>query len=112
MSASELGTRSVFISYARKDGAEVARRLHTMLREAGCAAWMDTDRIGGGASWSKAIEGALNDCDCLIAVISEGSYVSEICRAEQMWALEQGKQVIPVLASRNAPRPVHFCTEL
>jgi WD40 repeat protein len=110
MSASDLGTRSVFISYARKDGAEVARRLHTTLCEAGCVAWMDTDRIAGGASWSKVIEDALNDCDCLIAVISEGSYVSEICRAEQMWALERRKRVIPVLASRNAPRPVHLFT--
>src|SRR3954466_15637551 len=100
--------RRIFLSYSRKDGSASAHRLRDVLGAAGYAPWLDTDRIEGGASWSKVIEDALNNCDVLIAVLSKGSFVSEICRAEQMWALDKGKQVIPVLATRNAPRPAHL----
>jgi WD40 repeat protein len=102
--------RRVFISYSRKDGSDAAHRLRDALITAGCDVWLDTDRIRGGASWSKDIEAALNHCDVLIAVLTEGSFVSEICRAEQIWALEVGKHVIPVLAAANAPRPLHLRT--
>ncbi len=69
---------------------------------------MDTDRIRGGGSWSKDIEVRLNNCDVLIAVLTEGSFLSETCRAEQMWALSEGKQVIPVIATSEAPLPLHL----
>src|SRR5947209_7899851 len=88
--------RRVFISYGRKDGTATAQRLSEALREAGCEVWLEN--IRGGASWTKEIEAALNNCDVLVAVLTPGSFVSEICRAEQMWALEGGKLVIPVLA--------------
>src|SRR4051812_21196482 len=100
--------RVIFLSYSRKDGSATAHRLRDVLGAAGYAPWLDTDQIEGGASWSRVIEDALNECDVLIAVLSEGSFVSEICRAEQMWALDNGKQVIPVLATRNARRPAHL----
>ena len=101
-------SRSVFISYSRKDGIDAAHRLRDTLRAAGCEVWLDTERISGGASWSKVIEEALNSCHVLIAVLTEGSFVSEICRAEQMWALREGKQVIPLLVTANAPRPLYL----
>jgi WD40 repeat protein len=100
----------VFLSYSRKDGYEVGYALRDTLKGAGCDVWLDTDQIRGGTSWTRVIEDALNNCDVLIAVLSQGSYISEICRAEQMWALESGKRVIPVLASSNAPRPLHLTT--
>ena len=40
----------VFISYARKDGAALAQRLQKDLKEQGFDAWLDTQRIAGGAS--------------------------------------------------------------
>jgi hypothetical protein len=100
--------RHVFISYARKDGTDTAQHLYDVLQRADCKVWLDTERIRGGASWSKDIEGALNGCEVLVAVLTPGSYVSEICRAEQIWALEQGKVVIPVLAVDGAPVPLHL----
>lgn len=102
--------RRVFISYSRKDGSRTAYQLRDALNAAGCDTWLDAERVRGGASWSKDIEDALNKCDVLVAVISVGSYGSEICRAEHMWALDEGKHVIPVLASPNARRPVYLHT--
>ncbi len=96
----ERAPRRVFISYARKDGSGTAHRLRDTLNAAGCVVWLDTDRIRGGASWSKEIEAALDNCDVLIAVLSEDSYISEVCRAEQMWALEDGS-----VSSPSWPRP-------
>jgi WD40 repeat protein len=99
--------RSVFISYSRKDGKPTADALRNLLKES-CDVWLDTESIGGGASWSEAIEAGLNACDVLLAVLTPASYVSEICRAEQIWALDEGKRVIPVLAVANATVPVHL----
>jgi hypothetical protein len=106
----EKAPRRVFISYSRKDGSATAHHLRDILQAANCDVWLDIDRIPGGSSWSRVIEDALNNCHVLIAVITDGSYVSEICRAEQMWALREGKHVIPVLATPNAPRPLYLST--
>jgi hypothetical protein len=53
----------VFISYARKDGAALAQR------------------ITGGAVWTDEIEVALDRAEYVVALLTQGSYVSEICRA-------------------------------
>ena len=102
--------RRVFISYARKDGVATAQQLRDVLCAHGLDVWLDTDRIEGGRSWSRELEDALNRCHILIAILSEGSSVSDICRAEQTWALEEGKLVIPVLATPKAPRPIYLRT--
>lgn len=98
----------VFVSYARKDGAHAAESLRDFLKEANLEVWLDIDHISGGASWSQEIETALNKCDVLIAMLTEASYVSEICRAEQLWALDEGKLVIPLLAENRALVPIHL----
>jgi len=100
----------VFISYARKDGTETAHHLRDTLTAAGFEVWLDTDRIGGGASWSKVIEDVLRNCDVLVAALTEGSYVSEMCRSEQLSFLEERKRIIPVLATPSARRPVYLRT--
>jgi WD40 repeat protein len=98
----------VFISYARKDGAALAQRLQEDLKGRGFDAWLDTQRIGGGRVWSMEIEDAIKSCPVMIALMSPGSYESEICRSEQLLALDQGNRVIPVLAAKGADRPVYL----
>jgi len=44
----------------------------------------------------------------VLALLSAGSYVSEICRAEQLRALRKGKRVIPMLVQADADRPLHL----
>src|SRR3954470_10472444 len=88
----------VFISYARKDGAELANRLFGDLKREGFAVWLDTREIAGGTTWAKEIEEALDKADFVVALLTSASYASEICRAEQLRALRQGKCVIPLRA--------------
>ena len=95
----------IFISYARKDGRDLALRLRGDLIERDYDVWLDTAEIEGGASWSNEIEAAIDRCDVALALLSTGSYHSEICRAEQLRSLRKGKRVIPLLvqATVNAP---------
>ena len=91
----------IFLSYARKDGSELARRLYDDLTARGFAAWLDKHRIAGGASWTDEIEQALDAAAFFLAVMTRGSYESEICRAEQLRALRKGKLVIPLLGQSD-----------
>jgi WD40 repeat protein len=100
--------QKIFISYARKDGTDLAQRLQADLGERAFDAWLDTERIGGGASWTREIETALDQSDVVLALLTPGSYVSEICRAEQLRSLRKGKCVIPLLVDRTADIPLHL----
>lgn len=100
----------VFISYAHRDGAELAQRLEKDLSGKGLDVWLDKRRIGGGAAWSMEIEREIKTRQVVIALMSPGSYASEICRAEQLLALESGIRVIPVLAMalKGSDRPIYL----
>jgi WD40 repeat protein len=98
----------VFISYSRTDGAEIAHQLRDKLTQHNVNVWLDTDQIRGGDSWTSELDAALSSCDVLLAVLTESSYKSGICRAEQLFAVEHGKRVIPVLTAPSVPRPTHL----
>jgi WD40 repeat protein len=100
--------RSVFISYARKDGSIAAKNLYEFLTKKGYDVWIDVERIHGGSSWSEEVENALTACDVLVAVLTRESYHSPMCRGEQIWALDEGKLVIPVLATKGSPIPIYL----
>jgi len=97
----------IFISYARKDGRELAMKLWRDLQSE-YEVWLDTSEIEGGASWSLEIEQAINTCDTTLALLSGGSYISEVCRGEQLRALRLGKRVIPILVQAEADRPIYL----
>src|SRR5271157_1175594 len=97
----------VFRSYARKDGAPLAQRLQIDLKEQGFDAWLDTQRITGGATWTTDIEHALDGAEFVLVLMTSGSYVSEICRAEQHRCLRKGRRLVPVLAASGADRPLN-----
>jgi WD40 repeat protein len=69
---------------------------------------MDTRDIAAGATWSKELEQALDYCDVTLALLTHGSYISEICRAEQLRALRLGKCVIPLRCQSNTEIPLHL----
>src|SRR5690349_3534709 len=95
----------IFLSCARADAGPLANRLARDLPNT----WLDTLNIGGGTIRSEEIEKVLDDPDTLvIAIVTSGSYASEICRAEHLRALRKGRRLIPVLAAANAERPLYF----
>jgi WD40 repeat protein len=99
---------SVFLSYARRDASELARRLHNELSKRGFTVWIDTSGIPGGASWTEAIENAIDRCDALVALLSPAARQSPICRCEHLRALRKGRRVIPVLAAQEVELPLYF----
>ena len=103
---------SIFIAYARRDGAALAQRLHDDLKTRRHDPWLDTERLQAGRIWSRELGDALARCDVLIAVLSPASYDSNICYSEHLRALDQNKLVIPVLADPATRRPVHFVLDL
>jgi len=72
----------VFISYARADARDLAARLQADLDARGIRAWLDTAAIPGGASWTEDIERAIDACGGVVAVLTRGSFRSNVCRAE------------------------------
>ena len=103
-----MSSQSIFISYARKDGAELAQRLVEDLKKQGLDPWLDTQRMRGGASWTREIETALDKSSVVLALLTQGSYLSEICRAEQLRSLRKGKTVIPLLVEKGSDIPLHL----
>ena len=87
---------------------DLANRLQTDLAKEGHGAWLDSQRILGGASWTKDIETALDEAHVVLALLTAGSFASEICRAEQLRSLRKGKCVIPLLAQRGVDIPLYL----
>src|SRR5271154_3955172 len=98
----------VFISYARKDGTDLAQRLEADLKARGLDPWLDTERLHAGSVWSAGIESEIDSREVTLALLSPGSYSSEICRAEQLRALDKGNRVIPVMAVQGSDRPIYL----
>jgi len=100
----------IFISYAHRDGADLAARLYSDLQTQGFDAWLDRLRLKGGDIWTKEIEDALDRAEVVLALLSDGSFHSDTCRAEQSWSLDKGKCVIPVRVQRDCPVPLRLYT--
>ncbi len=98
----------VFISYARKETRELALCLRRDLQQAGHRVWLDLAEVEGGASWSNEIQQAIDSCDVALALLSASSFTSPICQAEQQYALDLGKRLIPLLAQLKARRPLYL----
>jgi hypothetical protein len=98
----------IFISYARDDSTDIALKLRNDLSAAGHDTWLDLAEIAAGSSWARDIESAIEHCDVVLALLSTGSYVSDICRAEQMRAVRKNKRVIPIQVQPDADRPLHL----
>jgi len=99
--------KRIFISYAHKDGRDLAVQLKESL-QGFYDVWLDTSEIGGGQAWGEEIERAIDEHDILLALLSPASLHSPICRAEQLRAIRRKKHVIPLLVYKDTDRPIWF----
>ena len=86
---------TTFICYAREDRA-VARRLADELRAAGIDIWID-EHIGAGKAWDAEVETALEKSNALLVILSPDAVQSQAVMNEVGYALDEGKNVVPVL---------------
>jgi len=89
--------REVFISYRRKDAADVAREIESYLWTQRCVPFLDTIQIPGGAVVQRRVMEALHQKDFVLFIDSPDAANSAWVRAE---ILEAFAQRIPACSVR------------
>lgn len=89
----------IFFSYSRTDGAAFALKLAGDLRNAGADIWVDQLNIQPGKRWDIEVEKALTSAACVLFVATEQSTTSTNVLDEVYYALEENKDVTPVIAA-------------
>jgi hypothetical protein len=90
---------SVFVSYARLD-QDFVLQLAQALKERGVSIWIDQWDIPLGANWDRCIDDAIRNSNKFLIVLSPAATASESAgevRGELRRALEQQKEIVPVL---------------
>ena len=93
----------VFISYSRRDGADIAHRLSKALEERGIAVWLDVDALDALGFWAEQIVEAISACHFFIPIITESYNSSQSAQNELSFAYQQSvdrsKTIIPIAAA-------------
>jgi len=110
--------KRVFISYARKDGSEFAKKLRQDLEKQKIPCWQDRQGMEGGRDWWEQIKEALDYVEYMVLVITPAAIQSPIIRKEWRYARAQGVCVYPVkgvpdkdIDYKSLPKPIrdsHF----
>ncbi len=83
----------VFVAYVEED-VELARRITEHLRAAGCAPWMDKEKLLPGQNWPRSIERAIEISDAFVACFSKRSTAKRgQFQSELRWALDCARRV-------------------
>jgi hypothetical protein len=85
----------VFVSYAHEDRL-FAERVTRELESGGHAVWMDP-RIEAGQRWDRVIEDQIAHCQRVVVILSPDAVASENVLDEASYALDHGKEILPVL---------------
>jgi TPR repeat protein len=93
---SSVDCSAAFVSYARED-SEFAERLTKDLTASGVTVWLDQLNIPAGQRWDRAIEVALTRCDRMLVILSSSAAESENVMDEISFAIEEQKEILPVL---------------
>lgn len=97
----------IFISYARKDGIEIARELANRLRALDHEVFLDIHGIPGGSEWEKQLIERANWCDVLLVLVTEASNQSKYVYDEFREAEKNKKLIIPIQV-QSALLPPHI----
>src|SRR5258708_292636 len=86
----------LFISYSHDDTLSVAEVAETLQSEARHVVWYDRRLVAAEYWWDTILTG-IEDCDCLIAILTPRYTVSIFCMAELNYALDLNKPILPLL---------------
>jgi len=87
---------TAFVSYSRED-LEFVLRLAKDLKAKGAKVWMDKLDLRPGQRWEIEVQTALDGCQRMLVILSPTSVASSNVLAEAAFAIDEGKEVIPVL---------------
>jgi hypothetical protein len=68
----KIAAAPLFISYQHQD-RDAALTLKARLEAAGFAVWLDTEQLGGGATYDLKILNEINECSLFIALLSQNT---------------------------------------
>jgi hypothetical protein len=96
------------LSYSRSD-TELMKRVRDGLDVAGIKCWCDDALEPGTASWTKAIQSAIEDASLgVVVVLTPSAKKSQWVEKEILYALHQAKLIIPVLAAGDQSSSTPF----
>ncbi len=87
----------VFISYSRDD-IVLMRQIKRGLESRGISIWTDESLVPGTELWKTAIEIAIQDASCIVAILSPSAKESLWVERELDFAKVHEKRIIPVLS--------------
>src|SRR4051794_37986284 len=90
------GQPRIFVSYARRDGRELAADLRARLAAEGFSLWQDLADMEGGRDWGGQGTEAGDGGEHVLRVMTRGALASEVVRREWRYARQQGRCVVPV----------------
>ena len=73
--------RHVFIIYARDD-LETAKRLASLLKDAGLSPWLDVEQLVPGQVWKKAVLKAIEESSAALVIVSRNLEKNGFVREE------------------------------
>jgi HEAT repeat protein len=95
---------SVFISYARSDGQEVATRLLTELMRRQIRAWLDGRNLDPYHDFTAEIEDAIERASHIAVCITQGSKRDDsFVRREIQYAISEHKPIVPLRFANVSP---------
>lgn len=98
----------VFISYRRDDGAQYARIIQLLLENSGYSVFLDYDELRDG-KFGEKIESAIKEAPIFILILTRKYLsrcwrMSDWVRKEILFAIHEGKKIIPLVPDNNPIR--------
>ena len=91
----------IYISYARRDGSDIARAIAGLLKEKGISVFFDVESLRVGGNYADQIAEAISACEYFIPVITDAYNHSLYAMDELTFALslsrDRSKKIIPVI---------------
>lgn len=95
-------SNQVFISYGRADAFDFVKRLSGDLQQRDYRVWVDLENIQSGGGFDVEIEDGIRTSSLIAAILTPGSVREKsVCRKEIIFALNEGKHVVPLRAHRD-----------